>query len=484
MKAVAAAAAAVAVALFLPLSFPAGEGQAQQQAAFEYEVLSGIRGDTRINDGWHDSTTGLTGGWEEGYALDLVPDYAVGKTPTNEPVHAAFRYGSGPALKIVAEPLVGRSCKGVLVDLYDAADNRLAIVEYVHVDQVGGANSNTRGNLTASNGALTSTHVANIAGSEKPTCDGRAGGQVYWTAPHLHQRVRVNGGADVDSTRDASLDGVGLSNRWVQGGIWLSPGSWVRERYFSETTSGFGTITDTGGDGVSHRSSCSDDARTGDPGVPEGHPVQVLEYGAGSCEDWLRVMSAPGRLCGGADRAYWNIWRGTEPPNWSPERLTTACTSYAPAPPAPPATPAPPTPPATVTPPTGGWSASATYSYTSGPLSQSWTGTGATRDAARFAAWTDGALQTVGWTADDQDDFNEITSSIECSESAEANPRDRWTCVFSITYEFAGSVSGEGIGSTQSAAEQDAIATAQANIPSYATSSAQTSLTSAQSSGT
>ena len=77
-------AAAVAVALFLPLEFPAGEGQAQQQAAFEYEVLSGIRGDTRINYGWHSSTTGLSGGWEEGYALDLVPDYAVGKTPARE----------------------------------------------------------------------------------------------------------------------------------------------------------------------------------------------------------------------------------------------------------------------------------------------------------------------------------------------------------------------------------------------------------------
>ena len=126
MRAVAAAAAAVAVALFLPLEFPAGEGQAQQQAAFEYEVLSGIRGDTRINDGWHESTTGLSGGWEEGYALDLVPDYAVGKAPANEPVHAAFPYGSGPAHKAVAKPLATRSCKNVLVELYDDGDDGAA----------------------------------------------------------------------------------------------------------------------------------------------------------------------------------------------------------------------------------------------------------------------------------------------------------------------------------------------------------------------
>ena len=133
----------------------------------------------------------------------------------------------------------------------------------------------------------------------------------------------------------------------------------------------------------------------------------------------------------------------------------------------------------------GGWSASATYSYSSGQFSQSWTGTGTTRSAAfaatpRIAAWSDGAFQTVGWTPDDQADFNEITSSIECSSSAEADPGDRWTCVFSITYEFAGSVSGSGAGSTQSAAEQDAIAAAQANIPSYATTSTRTSLTSAE----
>ena len=59
MKAVAAAAAAVAVALFLPLEFPVGEGQAQQQAAFEYEVLSGLLPQTgntvlyRRTSSWH-----------------------------------------------------------------------------------------------------------------------------------------------------------------------------------------------------------------------------------------------------------------------------------------------------------------------------------------------------------------------------------------------------------------------------------------------
>ena len=227
MRAVAIATAAVAVALLLPLEFPASEGEQEQQAAFEYEVLSGIRDDTRINYGWHDSSTGLTGGWEEGYALDLVPDYAVGKAPANAPVHAVFRYGSGPAFTAKVRIAQGRACKNMLVDLYDDEDNHLVVVEYVHIDRASNVSTATQWSLVAEDDAVTSKQIGTIAGDEKSKCkknpvldadgnpvldeNGAPVFRVYWSGAHLHQRVRVNGGRDVDSSRDTSLDGVGLA---------------------------------------------------------------------------------------------------------------------------------------------------------------------------------------------------------------------------------------------------------------------------------
>ena len=65
--ATAAAVAAFALALLLPFAPDWQAGQAQQKS-LRYEVLSGIRGGTRVNVGWHPSKTGLTGGWEEGHA--------------------------------------------------------------------------------------------------------------------------------------------------------------------------------------------------------------------------------------------------------------------------------------------------------------------------------------------------------------------------------------------------------------------------------
>ena len=82
--------------------------------------------------------------------------------------------------------------------------------------------------------------------------------------------------------------------------------SWVREQYVLESgvappqpapearqdQAVWRVIGSTGGDGVSHRNICSDDARLSEVGGwPGGTEVEVLEEGSGSCEGWLRVRS-------------------------------------------------------------------------------------------------------------------------------------------------------------------------------------------------
>ena len=53
-----------------------------------------------------------------------------------------------------------------------------------------------------------------------------------------------------------------------------------------------GVIGNTGGDGVSHRNECRDDARLSDiGGWADGTAVDVIEDGSGTCAGWLRVRA-------------------------------------------------------------------------------------------------------------------------------------------------------------------------------------------------
>ena len=51
-------------------------------------------------------------------------------------------------------------------------------------------------------------------------------------------------------------------------------------------------IANTGGQGVSHRTACREDARVSDiGGWPDGTEVELLERGTGGCTDWVRVRA-------------------------------------------------------------------------------------------------------------------------------------------------------------------------------------------------
>ncbi len=51
-------------------------------------------------------------------------------------------------------------------------------------------------------------------------------------------------------------------------------------------------IAKTGGQGVSHRTACRDDARVSElGGWPDGTEVELIEEGTGSCADWVRVRA-------------------------------------------------------------------------------------------------------------------------------------------------------------------------------------------------
>ncbi len=67
-------------------------------------------------------------------------------------------------------------------------------------------------------------------------------------------------------------------------------------------------ITNTGGTGVSHRDACADDARTGEPSLPDGAEVALRERGIGRCDGWFVV-----RL---DDRVSWvrDRYLGVPPP--------------------------------------------------------------------------------------------------------------------------------------------------------------------------
>ena len=74
--------------------------------------------------------------------------------------------------------------------------------------------------------------------------------------------------------------------------------SWVREEYVLESSGVpaapeiWMVIGDTGGDGISHRNECSDDARVSElGGWPDGTEVEILEEGSGDCTGWLRVQA-------------------------------------------------------------------------------------------------------------------------------------------------------------------------------------------------
>ena len=75
--------------------------------------------------------------------------------------------------------------------------------------------------------------------------------------------------------------------------------SWVREEYVVESSGGTAAtpeiwlvIGNTGGDGVSHRDECSDEARVSElGGWPDGTEVELLEEGSGPCAGWLRVQA-------------------------------------------------------------------------------------------------------------------------------------------------------------------------------------------------
>ena len=72
--------------------------------------------------------------------------------------------------------------------------------------------------------------------------------------------------------------------------------SWVREQYVANYTSAAEAeqpaqaIGDTGGDGVSHRNVCEDDARlSAIGGWADGTAVEVIAVGRGPCDGWLWV---------------------------------------------------------------------------------------------------------------------------------------------------------------------------------------------------
>ena len=72
--------------------------------------------------------------------------------------------------------------------------------------------------------------------------------------------------------------------------------SWVREQYVANYTSDAAAqppgqvIGDTGGDGVSHRNVCEDDARlSAIGGWADGTTVEVIAVGRGPCDGWLWV---------------------------------------------------------------------------------------------------------------------------------------------------------------------------------------------------
>ena len=75
--------------------------------------------------------------------------------------------------------------------------------------------------------------------------------------------------------------------------------SWVREEYVVESSDGMAAtplavlvIGNTGGEGVSHRNECSDDARVSEiGGWRDGTEVELLEEGSGPCAGWLRVQA-------------------------------------------------------------------------------------------------------------------------------------------------------------------------------------------------
>ncbi len=139
-------------------------------------------------------------------------------------------------------------------------------------------------------------------------------------------RVIGNTGGDGVSHRNACSDGARLSEigGWADGTEvevleegsgscegWLrvrsgEVTSWVREEYLVEPGGAepepapgaqqlqavWRVIGNTGGDGVSHRNVCSDDARLSEiGGWADGTEVEVLEEGSGSCEGWLRVRA-------------------------------------------------------------------------------------------------------------------------------------------------------------------------------------------------
>ena len=319
--------AAVSFALFLPPSLPARDGAVAAPAPFQYEVLSGIREEARISDGWHESTTGIKENvWAEGWAIDFMADYAAGESVAGKRVHAVLRHVSGAvALTAYLKPGT-RSCKTLLVELHDGKTH-VATVEYVHTDPNPAINFDEKPKWEVPTGQTTSsgdtgalgTHISTVSSWENPACAKAT--PPLWTGAHLHQRVRVHEAEDVGSERDSRL-----RDRWIKdasGKPILANGkkqrheeyrdelkrpswppsnpSWVRAGYLDlESAAGRGVRgrIDTAG-GVAHRSACREDAKTKTAHAPNGMVVQVVQVGSGSCAGWVQVYTLPGWLCVG-----------------------------------------------------------------------------------------------------------------------------------------------------------------------------------------
>ena len=144
----------------------------------------------------------------------------------------------------------------------------------------------------------------------------------------------VNDGQGVKAKRAGNLQNRGhadYQDSRVYLGAWGHWNrSWVKTSYLKPTTPGHAEIANTGGIGLANRNACREDARTNHASLAEGADVRVLAYGSGACMGWAEVTSPPGWLCTGTDRAYWNIWRGSEPTSWNPSRPTTICPSWTP----------------------------------------------------------------------------------------------------------------------------------------------------------
>ena len=93
-------------------------------------------------------------------------------------------------------------------------------------------------------------------------------------------------------------EGSGRCAGWLRvqaGGVT----SWVREEYVVESSGDTAAtpgirlvIGNTGGEGVSYRNECADDARLSEnSGWPDGTEVELLEEGSKSCAGWLRVQA-------------------------------------------------------------------------------------------------------------------------------------------------------------------------------------------------